>query len=436
MKKIIPLFLACFFSVISFAQTNPNRILIHEKTNAVKGFLAERVDSITFAQIEGEVSAAIKISEVVSLEEIKLSITRSENCESFKIFCAPTTIINRLTDDAYLADYINSNTQELYNQDFTDGSLKGFMLQANAEYAILTLGFDKYGVPCTPKKEIFRAPKKPTVGDPKVETTFSDIQQRSFTGHFTPNADVAGYAAVAAIKGTMMDQYNQFGPMMGFQSFSDMIKSWGQNETGPSTFTWNDMEPGTDYEVFVQAWDVQDTYADCDTLLVTTKPMGGAGAAKVSITLGAYKMSDWDNELKPSQFIKFTPNDQTSRYRFSVALAENYDKEPENFKNDLRQDPPQPNMANWFFFEPLETDFQINPNTEFVVLTIGKNANNEWGEFTVERFTTPAQAQGAPAMKFEQSSTIQQRNISVPENQDNTIPTWILKRAGGMRLTE
>lgn len=51
----------CLISATSLlAQTNPNRVLITDKTGNTRGYLAERIDSIWFAQIEGRIAAEIE----------------------------------------------------------------------------------------------------------------------------------------------------------------------------------------------------------------------------------------------------------------------------------------------------------------------------------------------------------------------------------------
>ena len=97
-----------------------------------------------------------------------------------------------------------------------------------------------------------------------------------------------------------------------------------------------------------------------------------------------------------STTVTFTPNDQSSAYRFSVYTAENYDADPEAIKAELCSEPPMP-MSNWFFYEEITTDYQINPNTEAVIIAAAKNVNNEWGPVTEVRFTTPAEAAPAAA---------------------------------------
>ena len=400
MKKIYTLCLSAFLGMSAFAQTQPERIVIHEKSGNFKGFLAERVDSITFPKLEGRVAADVEIKSV-ALDSAIISITRSEQCRAFKLLVIPEVTANRLPDDGAMAGYVDGMTQDLYYQDFENGILNGANFDADTKYVLVTVGYDMYGIACGVVRAPFATPKRPLVGDVKMQTVVDEVLAREFTCSFYPSADVEGYAVVAGKAGTMQAQYEQWGPMMGFKNFGDLVKGWGiQGGKDEIGHTWKNMDPNTDYDVFVQAWDVNGTYADCDTVKVRTKMLGGEGVADVAVTLGAYKMTEWDGQKLPSQFIDYTPNDQTGSYRFSVATAAEFDKDPESFKNELPQEPPFPDMANWFFYEPISTDYQINPNTEFVVLTAARNGVGVWSQVKVERFTTPAQVEGetpAPA---------------------------------------
>lgn len=410
MKKILSFCLLLILCTVAYSQKNPNRILVHESSQTVKGFLAERVDSITFAKVEGRIAADVKVLDV-SLEMIKVEILRTPGCQGFKLSCLPMTMANMLTDDAVIASYIDTNSGDVYYQDFTKGGLTGLELENNSEYVLMTVGMDQYGIPCGVSKAAFTTPKQPLVGNPKVITTIDDVQQREFTVSFVPNEDVGGYAAVAGEKGTIQQQYNQMGAMFGFHNFGDMIKAWGINKTAASSHTWDSMDPNTEYEIFVQAWDAEGTYADVDTLLLTTKMKGGTGAATVDIALGKYKMMEWDGEMKPSQFISFTPNDQASCYRIGVYLASVYDESPNEIQNELKMDPPMP-VVGWFQYDAIETDYQIDPNTECVAIAAAKNGEGTWGECTILRFTTPAEAAGiAPgkAPNFMKGNAIQER---------------------------
>ena len=59
MKKSILLSLMAIFSLATFAQTEPNRLVVLEKNNLHKAFIVDRVDSIFFANVEGRVAADV-----------------------------------------------------------------------------------------------------------------------------------------------------------------------------------------------------------------------------------------------------------------------------------------------------------------------------------------------------------------------------------------
>ena len=410
MKKIITLCLFTVLTLVAFAQEKPDRMFIFETSGQTKGYLTERIDSITFAKLEGRVAADVEVLEVQE-DKIILSVTRTENCTAFKLVCVTKLVADRLGNDASIAAYVDNITSDLYYEDFTRGELTGIKFADDSEYAIITVGVDKYGIMCSADRADFRTPKKPLVGNPKVIATVTDVKARDFTVSFEPNEDVNGYAAVAGEKGTMQQQYEQFGPMMGFNNFGDLVKSWGVNYTADESFTWNGMDPNTEYEVFIQAWDENGTYADVDIVLVTTKKSGGPGAASVTITLGEYKMTDWDGEQKPSQFITFTPNDQSSCYRMGVYKASDYDQDPEGYVGSIKMDPPMP-ISNWFQYEELTTDYQIDPNMEVVAIAAAKNSEGVWGEATITRFTTPETAANAPYKAGTKNKNIQERKIN------------------------
>lgn len=86
-------------------------------------------------------------------------------------------------------------------------------------------------------------------------------------------------------------------------------------------------------------------------------------------------------------------------------------------------------MAKWFFYEPVTTDFQIDPNTEAVAIAAAKNANGEWGTICVKRFTTPAATAPAtaPAMKANAKTGFvarQRHNFTVTMPQAGRLPKF------------
>lgn len=205
----------------------------------------------------------------------------------------------------------------------------------------------------------------------------------SFTVSFTPNEDVQTYWILASEKGTMQAQYEMFGPMFGFSNFSNMIQMWGIPCSSNYEYTWTQMAPNTDYEVFVAMTDVNGWFAPYETYEVSTASLGDSGDAYVDIEVGAYELTDWYDEMAPTLTVSFTPNDQASCYRMSVVKADAYDSDPEGYNQDLCSDPWMP-TSNWFVYTPASYDYRIEPATSIVIIAAAKNADNVWGEIQLK----------------------------------------------------
>lgn len=430
MKKLYTTLLcSAVFASSAFAQSLSNeRMVVTSTSGQTTSYAVDRIQQIAFPVASGEAKAEVSVSSI-DADNVTFVVTRNEHATSFKLDILPSLRANAMTDEQ-LVNYVDANNKSVYTQDFTAGKveLSSFGAKAQTEYTAVTVGIDEFGTLCGVSRANFTTLPAVLVGSPKIEQGELAIDARSFSLTTTANADVKGYATLSGEKGIIQSQYKSWGPMMGFTNFCDMVKGWGfQHEPGENgweavTDSWKDMSPGTDYEIFVQGWDANDNYMPCDTISFITKELGGAGLATVDIALGDYKLQDWNGEQLYSQFITFTPNDQSSCYRFTVCTAENYNKDPEGYANDLRQDPPMP-MSNWFFYEPITTDFQINPETDAVALAVAKNSKGEWGTVVVKSFTTPSASASAVAKKLRSvkaNGTFVQRerhNFTIPFKQ-------------------
>ena len=416
MKKFFLTLLSTILCLSVFAQEpDPNRLILVEKSGNYKSYVVDRLDHIEFRNVEGEVAADIEILEV-TLETVTVNIMRTQSCQAFKLACYPTVRIASASDDA-LAATVDKEVATMYWQDFLPAAMSGAGLEPKTEYTLVTVGFDSFGTACDVRRASFTTPAIPVIGEPYVDVEVVDVQKQQFTLKFSPNADVSQYTYVAGAAGEMQAQYEMFAPVFGFSNFGEMIAMWGVLSEGESEFTWTGMQPNTEYEVFIQAYDAAGTMADYQVYTLTTEALGGEGEASVTITLGNYELADWGGEMLPSQYITFTPNDQASAYRFGVYLAEEYDSMSEAIKADLCSEPPMP-MAYWFFYDPVSTDYQINPNTECVAIAAAKNINNEWGPVTEVRFTTPENASDPNAAR---SKVIKKRTVKA-NKQRGVVP--------------
>lgn len=387
MKKAIFFLASMLVAIAAIAGSEtPNRLFVQDNAGNYKGFVLNRIDSISFGRVEGEVKANVEITKV-ACDTLWLSAIRTAECRGFKIAVVPGSIAKQLTNPLYAINYVNRENPEVFYQDFTSGILSGISLNANSEYAVVTVGIDKYGIECDVDIKPFKTPAPAIVGDPKVSIEVLSTTLKTFNVKFIPNDDVLCYYVLAGKKGEMQSQYEFFGPMFGLTSFEHMIKSWGVQLQGEGSHEWTGMAPNTEYEVFVCCMDQNENLAPYQVFSVSTNALGGSGEAKVDITLGEYKPQMWGEEVKPSQFLTFTPNDQCSAYRIAVYKAEIYDAQKDQIHAELCSEPPMP-MAYWFQYDALTTDFQIDPSTSCVAIAAGKNANDQWGAVTELRFTT------------------------------------------------
>ena len=230
------------------------------------------------------------------------------------------------------------------------------------------------------------------VGSPSVNYTVDEVGTDFITITFTPNADAAGYAICLFEAGTAEQQFAMFGPWMGFQTMGDMVKAWGITKTETYQYTWTNQSPGTDYEIYVQCWDVNNVDADMIIIPVTTQKMGGEGVAEMTIEIGEF---GGDEETGYYQWVTYIPNENVSLHRDIIIELQAYESEEwgeENLINYLKQDNPWD--PYWDQYGIDEAQWNAQPDTWYIAFSIAKNANDEWGPLVGVEFKTPGTSTG------------------------------------------
>jgi hypothetical protein len=398
MKKIL-LSLAMVAGALSLsAQDAPNRMLVVNTAGNYTSYQLNNVEKLSFASVEGTVACDVAVKDFTD-NTITVSATRSEACSSFTIGVFPGVIARSFVESADMTKaYMDQANSPRYYEDFSNGTITGVELTAGTEWAVVTQGYDGYGTPCEARAAYFTTAAEDVVGNPQVTTTVTGSTQDSISFKFVANADVSEFYYVLFGKGEFESQYEMFAPMYGFTNQSEMIVKWGVSHDGNSTYsyTYQNLDPNTEYELYIQALDANGNFAPMTKVACSTSEKGGSGDASVAIKLGDYIYNDWNGEQLPSQFVTFTPNDQTWRYRIGVYLADEYDADTDEIKAYIQSEPPMA-MAYWWQYETLTTDYQINPNKDCVAIACAQNVDGVWGDFTVLRFTTPASVSNAPA---------------------------------------
>ena len=404
MKKIALIALVLCFGLAMKAQENPNRMIVQPKSGNPKGFLIERIDSVYFTQITGRVAADITFKEFKTgdADTIILSVTKTPDCQAYRISCVPTVRANQwFTTDANVAAYFESTNETMYYDNFSNAEMRGFdfRFKPDSKYTLVTMGYDQYGIACNASRVDFTTPKAQLVGTPTVAWTIDEVKEKSFKITFTPNSDCKGYATCSFKKGEAQQQFDQWAPMMGFVNMGDMIKQFsGSVYTGNRTQEWTSMDPGTEYEVYVLPLDANDNYGEMVIVPVTTKKMGGEGTAMMTITLGEF---GGDQSTGYYQYVTYTPNDQCGLHRDMIITKEAYNTAEwgENgVLNYLKSEtnPYNPFDSYWNQYGEDVAQWGVDPTTEYIAFSIAQNANEEWGPLARKEFTTPEASTGAP----------------------------------------
>ena len=402
MKKIFSIMLGLAMAMGVNAQTeNPNRLIMMSQAGN-KAYALDKIDSIYFAKKEGQVRADVKFLKYVKDDKkgdiLHVAVTRTDpNC-SYCIDVLPANTAKRYSDDV-LAQYFDQQKTTKFYKDFTDAELTGFKqeLEPNTKYTVFTVAYDEYGVACEASRADFTTPKTPLIGNPAIYYTIDETTTSSITLTVTANEDCFGYYWCLFDKGQAQAQFEQWGPMFGFQNIESMIAQFsGKKYEKVTTYTWKDLKPGTEYDICVVPVDEAGTYADMVTIPVTTKQQGGEGVAQVAITSGGASVQKTDDGDKLTYTIIFTPNDQTAVYHDGVVSKKKFDEDGEEFwKNYLLNGNPQDPNYNQYGVD--KYTFEANVGEEYYGIAIAKNANGEYGPMVKELFKVEAPAGVAPA---------------------------------------
>lgn len=392
MKKILILLAIIIPALSSVAQTEdnlPNRLLIKNYAGDIQSYLIDYFDEIFFTRVEGEVLAKVKINEIRN-EYISLSIVRTLECKSYRFMIVPTTVADQLDSDLKVISYVlsfDTNYVPFMTSDYAELILPS-SLPPETEYTIFTVGMDEYGTAAGVDRVPFVTPSPEITGDPHVDVMVTASEIDSFTVSFSPNDDVKNYWILAGEKNSIQEQYQANAALLGFTSFSNMIASLGILCQGDFEYTWNDLVPNTDYDVFVVMTDVNGWFAPYELFSVSTSSLGGSGDAYVDINVESYTLSDWDGETVPTLSVSFAPNDQACGYRMALYTQSEYDINPDSCNQRLCSDPIIP-TSNWFYYTPDTCAYPVAHAVPVVIIAAAKNAEGVWGNVNTVRFTTP-----------------------------------------------
>lgn len=225
----------------------------------------------------------------------------------------------------------------------------------------------------------------------------------------TPNDSVKDYRFIILKKGEMPVQIEQFGPMFGCTDTLSYIRALGAEQEGVYEYTFTDMIPDTDWELFVLPRGLNGEEAPLQIFTTATKAIGGSGEAKVEIEIIEYVLSvdNETGEIKPVLLVSVTPNEQCVLFRYLVIEKEVYDCDTLDWGEDgvldylkLDNNPAYPSDRQdpyWNHYEKAEEGWYVKAATTYYIFGLGKNSEGVYGPLVREDYTTPAEKENPAA---------------------------------------
>ncbi len=210
----------------------------------------------------------------------------------------------------------------------------------------------------------------PTKADPSVTITLDDVTALTMDLTFTPNAECASYYFVLAPQGDMQN----FANMMG-TTVDELVTSWGIQTSGVGTNHYDDLVPNTVYTIFARPYDSNGTPFPLDSLNVTTPNLGGEGLSTLAISL--------QEITETSVRMIVTPNEETAVFYDGLITLEYF--------NQIGADSAVSIIMNGLYPQYSTDDhvwMDLDTATLYKAIAVGKNALGEWGEATIEEFST------------------------------------------------
>ncbi len=208
----------------------------------------------------------------------------------------------------------------------------------------------------------------------EVTITKGEVTTNSITCSFTKGSEVAKYHIVLGQE----EQFQQWTQMLG-KTVDELIEMWsGGAKENDTTHTWKNLTPNTPFSVYVLAIRSDGTkILPYQTFACPTLSIGGTGVAKQTIEISEITST--------GAKVTVTANSETSDFRDLLATDSLYKAIGlDSLVSLTKEDPYKQYEKDEFVWNNLQTD------TKYHVIAVGRNINEEWGEITTTTFRTLA----------------------------------------------
>ena len=206
--------------------------------------------------------------------------------------------------------------------------------------------------------------------NPSVAITINNTTPFEVNASFVKNADCQRYTILIGTEAEMQGFVAMFGVPI-----ETLVATWGITYSADSNYTWTEMTPNTEYNVYALAIGATDSVLSQTT--ATTLPLGSTGISSISIDLSEITST--------SVRMTCTPDTNTAVFYDGIVIK--------SFADSLGVDSTVALMVEAGSFYPQYTTDDwvwqdLESNTEFYAIAIGKNSLDEWGDTTIVSFAT------------------------------------------------
>lgn len=259
----------------------------------------------------------------------------------------------------------------------------------------------------------FASAQTPAVEAELIEATTTTIKVK-----FTPNEATDTYHVVAYKSGEIDGVFESFAEMLEWKDYSDLVKSQGEPLNGTTEYLVEKVTPSTKRELWILPTDAEGKYGELQHVTFSTIAQGGDGEAKVEVKILDYIEEDED------QVIHFKPNDQTNYYlsyllpddELAIYYEGSIDKAVQYMISMDADEEYHPDMAS---YEEEDVHFwDTTKGISYTLITIGRNAKDEWGTADVKKFVAGTDETSINAIKADaanaQMFNIQGHKVNIP----------------------
>ncbi|MDD2411653.1 MAG: T9SS type A sorting domain-containing protein [Bacteroidales bacterium] len=199
--------------------------------------------------------------------------------------------------------------------------------------------------------------------EPFVTVTIDAITTTSITASFVRNAECASYVIILGDIVNMMPNPENYIGMFGIPCYSD------------TTYIWSALDPNTEYAIFLMPKNALGETFPLQADTCKTLNIGGTGLSELTVSVSDITATEARTII--------IPNAETSSYRYGLMTVSYYNEiGADSAVNHFKADP-------YIFYQTNNWVWSsLSPATDYNVIAIGQNINDEWGTAYVVPFTT------------------------------------------------